>query len=88
MATLTPADYGALREAIYRPGAGKEELKSLPALPNKDALLAAFQSMEDRFEKAFGDLQAGLGGEFKGAEGLAAKMLAAFLRRKIETMGA
>ena len=47
MAILTDADYGALRDALYRKGAGKEELKALPVLPNKATLRAMFQAIED-----------------------------------------
>ena len=46
MATLTAADYGALRRAVYRVGFGKDELKALPVLPKQSELLAAFQAIE------------------------------------------
>ena len=46
MANLTPF-YSELRDSVYLAGAGKEELKALPSLPDKPHLLAAFQSIED-----------------------------------------
>jgi hypothetical protein len=50
MATLTDEDYTELRRTIYRPGMGKEELKTLPYLPNKIQLRAGFQAIEDGYE--------------------------------------
>lgn len=47
MAILTDTDYGNIRRTLYRKGAGKEELKALPALPNKATLRAMFQAVED-----------------------------------------
>lgn len=50
MAVLTSINYGELREILYRPGAGKEELKAHPALPDQIHILAAFQVLEDFWE--------------------------------------
>ena len=47
---LSDLDYGEIREILYKPGCGKEELKAHPALPNKSQLKAAFQVVEDLWE--------------------------------------
>jgi hypothetical protein len=44
---LTDAQYSALRAGLYQKGNGKEELKSLPNLPDKAQLRAAFQVLDD-----------------------------------------
>ena len=53
MAVLQPTDYNTLRDAVYRVGDGKEELKALAALPDESKLLAIFQAIEDRVAAAF-----------------------------------
>lgn len=50
MGILTSEDYTELRKIIYRQGVGKEELKALPYLPNKNQLKAVFQEIEDYWE--------------------------------------
>ena len=84
MAILTDADYGAIRQALYRKGAGKEELKALPALPNKATLRAMFQAIEDNNQasraavKAAVDAAAG----FVTSAALARKLYAAYVAVK------
>lgn len=52
--TLTEADRGFIREYLYRPGFGKEELQAAcPTLPNAPAQLTALQAAEDRTLAAF-----------------------------------
>ena len=46
MATLTQADYEELRNAMYRLGEGKEELKAAGLPGTADAWKAAFQAIE------------------------------------------
>lgn len=53
MAILTDFDYNVCRDKIYRNGDGKEELKSLAALPSETQLRAIFQACEDRGTAAF-----------------------------------
>ena len=53
MATLNWNDYKELRRAAYRQGYGKEELKALPRLPNKNELMSMFQAIEDWFTTGF-----------------------------------
>ena len=60
MAILADADYGALRDAIYRKGAGKEELKALPTLPNKVILRAIFQAIEDNVQASRAPIKAAM----------------------------
>jgi hypothetical protein len=53
VAQLTADDYKTIRRYLYRAGYGKEELKSLPALPTESTLLEIFQAAEDRTVAAF-----------------------------------
>lgn len=89
MATLTPQDYGEIRLAVYRLGAGKEELKALPALPNKAQLMAAFQSFETDMTNAFPGLKANMDAALGvvTTQTLARKMFAAYLRWKLKQLG-
>jgi hypothetical protein len=50
MAILTNANYKDVRSYIYRNGQGKEELKSLPNLPNEATLKAGFQALENKWD--------------------------------------
>lgn len=50
MAVLEWADYGKMRNYLYRKGQGKEEMKALPDLPSKIQLKAVFQALEDWWE--------------------------------------
>lgn len=85
MAQLTAADYRVLRKAVYQKGAGKEELKSLPSLPNESTLLAIFQAAEDRTVAAFTAFKADLDGLLGVTTTVAAakKVYAAYLSWKL-----
>lgn len=88
MANLAP-HYRELRKAVYQLGAGKEELKALPALPNKDELLAAFQAMEDYMVGTAvaaikTDVDAALG--LTTSQALFRKMFAAYLLWKLRNV--
>ena len=48
MATLTASDYRDIRDYVFRPGAGKEEIKSLATVPNETKTMQVFQASEDR----------------------------------------
>lgn len=89
MATLTPQDYGEIRLAVYRLGVGKEELKALPALPDKAHLLAAFQSFEDDMTTAFPGIKSNMDTALgvTTTQTLARKMFAAYLRWKLKQLG-
>lgn len=47
MAQLNWSDYSEIRNALYRLGQGKEEMKAMANLPSKDQLKAVFQALED-----------------------------------------
>ena len=51
MAQLTESDYFSMWREIYRKGAAKDELKSLPYLPDQAGIAAMFQVLEDSWEK-------------------------------------
>ena len=53
MANLTWDDYRDLRSHLYRQGSGKEELKALSRLPNKNELMSMLQAIEDWFTNGF-----------------------------------
>jgi len=81
---LTNAEYGVLRDRLYRLGRGKEELKALPNLPNKTQLIAVFQVLEDFWENnkatVKGDMETALGFSITGT--LAKKIGRAWLESK------
>lgn len=47
MAQLTEQDFQEMRDAVYRLGHGKEELKAEVGLPTETSWRAAFQAIED-----------------------------------------
>jgi len=81
MAILTDADYGAIRRALYRWGAGKDELKARPALPNKTQLRAAFQAIEDNSQASRATIKAAVDAAlgFTTTVPLAKKLYAAYV---------
>jgi hypothetical protein len=89
MALLTPNDYKEVRSAVYRRGAGKEELKSLAVLPDKAHFLAAFQSFENDMTAAFPGIKSNMDAALGATttQGLARKMFAAYLRWKLKQLG-
>ena len=88
MATVTDADYGDIRDALYQAAAAKADLKALPALPTKAQLRAAFQAIETRFDNARpalkADIDTALGRVTTAA--LARKIMIAWLRWKLRQL--
>ena len=84
MAILTNAEYGQLRAAIYRRGAGKEELKALAALPSKAKLLAVFQAIEDNSQASRAAIKSAIDAAlgFATSAALARKLYAAYVAVK------
>ena len=88
MATLNDQDYGQIREALYRKGVGKEELKALGSLPSKAQLKAAFQSMENDTVASFSSVKSNMDTALgvTTTTTLAQKLYAAYLRWKINKL--
>lgn len=82
---ISDSDYGALRQEVFRWGAGKEELKALPSLPSETQLRAVFEALESFWETNRATLKA----QMDAAAGftlplqLARKIGVAWLRSKM-----
>lgn len=84
LSILTDTDYGNLRHAVYPKGAGKEELKLLPELPNKTRLRAMFQAIEDNSQASRAAIKAALdvAAGFVNSVALAKKLYSAYVAVK------